>query len=71
MIADIEARYPEGWVLIGDPETDQYLSVQSGVVLWHSPDREEVYRKAIELRPARCAVLHLGNELPPNTVFAL
>jgi hypothetical protein len=35
-------------VLIGDPQTDEHHHVHAGKVLFHSPDREEVYRQAIE-----------------------
>ncbi|WP_165227316.1 hypothetical protein [Aquisphaera insulae] len=52
----IGARFAPDWVLIGDPQTDEQLNVQAGVVLFHSPDRDEVYRKARELRPGRFAV---------------
>jgi hypothetical protein len=35
------------------------------MVLWHSKDRDEVYRKAEELLPPRrCAVLFTGPVLP-------
>ena len=42
----------------------------SGKVLFHSPDREEVYRKAIELRPEHFAFRYLG-ELPEDMAFVL
>lgn len=34
--------------------------MQSGKVVWHSKDRDEVYRKAVELRAKRFAVLYTG-----------
>ena len=36
------------------------LKLLAGKVLFHSPDRDEVYRKARELRPGRFAVRYLG-----------
>jgi hypothetical protein len=60
-VAEIEARYAPEWVLIGEPETDANLSLRAGRVLFHSPDRDEVYRKATELRPGRFAVRYLGS----------
>jgi hypothetical protein len=60
-MAEIESRFPSEWVLLGDPQTDQYQQVQSGTLLWHSKDREEVYRKAIELpTPKDIAVFYTG-----------
>ena len=37
----IKTRYDGEWVLIGDPVTDDSLSVRPGEVLWHSKDREK------------------------------
>lgn len=59
-LQEIEARFPREWVLIGDPETDESLEVLTGTVLWHSRDRDEVYRKCGELRPAYAAFHYTG-----------
>ena len=50
-ITQIEAQFESEWVLIEDPQTNEALQVLSGKVRWHSKDRDEVYRKAVELRP--------------------
>jgi hypothetical protein len=59
-IQEIWRVYPSEWILIGDPKTDDRLTILEGVVLHHSPDRDEVYNKAIELRPRRSAFLFTG-----------
>jgi hypothetical protein len=69
-LAEIEARYPSEWVLIGDPQTDEQLQVLSGTVLYHSPDRDEFDRKLLELRPRRFALRYLG-ALPDNMALVL
>ena len=69
-VSDIESRFEDEWILILDPVTDDALEVQSGAVVWHSPDREEVYRKAIELQPTRFAVLFTGT-MPQGTAIVL
>jgi hypothetical protein len=69
-IKEIEDRYPSEWILVGDPVTNDALEVLSGTVLWHSPDRDEVYRKAIELRPKRSAFLNT-KVIPEGTVIIL
>jgi hypothetical protein len=51
----IQERYAPDWVLIGDPETDDYHRILSGTVLFHSPNRDEVYQKAIDLDITRFA----------------
>lgn len=63
-IEEIENRFDSEWVLIGDPLTDELLEVMGGKVLWHSRDRDEIHRMAMELHPRRFAVLHVGK--PPE-----
>ncbi len=55
---EMKARFPDEWVLVGDPETDENMQVLSGEVLWHTKDRDELYRKARELRPRESAILY-------------
>jgi len=69
-IEEIRERYPSEWVLIGDPQPSEKRMVQAGTVLHHSKDRDEVYRKAIELRPKRCAIFYMG-EPPPDMRYWL
>lgn len=69
-IDEIKARSAPDWVLIGEPETDEFQHVCAGKVLFHSPDREEVYRRAIDLRPGHFAFRYLG-EFPEDMAFAL
>jgi hypothetical protein len=69
-IAQIEAQFESEWVLVEDPQTDEALEVQSGKVRWHSKDRDEVYRKAVELRPKRFAMLYTGR-MPEDTAVVL
>jgi hypothetical protein len=69
-LPEIEARFDSEWVLIGDPLTDENLSVRGGTVLWHSKDRDELYRKAVEQRPKRFAV-HFTGAIPADTEVIL
>jgi hypothetical protein len=69
-IAQIEEQFESEWILVEDPKTDEALDIQSGKVVWHSKDRDEVYRKAVELRPKRFAMLYTG-QIPENTAIAL
>ena len=61
---EIEKRYDSEWVLLADLEEDKYERIKRAVVLWHSPDKEEVGRKAIELRPGWFAFLYMGEAVP-------
>jgi hypothetical protein len=69
-LAEMESRFAGEWVLVEDPETDETLKVQSGRVLSHSKDRDEVYRQAIALRPRRSAFLFLGT-VPEHIALGL
>lgn len=57
---EIETRFAPDWVLIGEPQTDGEQKLLSGKVLFHSPDRDEIYRKARELHLDWTAVRYLG-----------
>jgi len=41
-IEDIKASYPDEWIVLGDPEIDEYDRTIAGVVLYHSPDKREL-----------------------------
>ena len=69
-ITEIEAQFQSEWVLLEDPQTNEALEVQSGKVLCHSKDRDEVYRKAVTLHPKRFAVLYTG-KIPQDTAIAI
>jgi len=68
---EIRERFASEWVLVGDPQTSETLAVQAGKVLYHSKDRDEVYRKAVELRPKRCAFLYTGEIPAEGTAIVL
>ena len=69
-IDEIEARFPSEWVLIGDPQTDEYQRLLAGIVLFHSPARDDVDRKLLELRPPRFAFRYLGT-MPEDVALIL
>jgi hypothetical protein len=69
-VDQIEKEFDSEWVLVEDPETNASLEVQRGRVRWHSKDRDEVYRKAIELRPKHFAMLYTG-KMPEDTAVVL
>ncbi len=68
--AQLERQFDSEWVLIEDPEVSPDLAVRSGTVVWHSKDRDEVYRKARELHPPHTAILFIG-KLPEDMAVVL
>jgi hypothetical protein len=69
-LEEMETRFPSEWVLIGDPQTEPNDRLMAGRVLIHSPDRDQVDRKLLELRPARFAFRYLG-ALPEHLAMVL
>ncbi len=69
-MADILTRFESEWVLLEDPETEASLEIKGGKVLWHSQDRDEVYRKALELAPTHSAIVYTGT-VPDEVVVIL
>lgn len=68
--SEIQSRFDSEWVLLESPETGEDLQIKKGTVLCHSKDRDEVYRKARQLRPRHSAILYTGF-LPDETVVVL
>ena len=66
-LSEIEARFDNEWVLVEDPEYDQNNEVVRGKVLFHSKNRDEMYAKAMQLRPKRSASLYTGPV--PDEIF--
>ena len=69
-LEEIKAKYPNEWVLVVNPVVDEHLNVKSGQVSFHSADRDEVDRKALELRPKSSAFIYTG-KAPEGMAFAL
>jgi hypothetical protein len=69
-IEEIKDRYSPEWVLIGDPQLDELSHLLAGKVLFHSPFRDEVYRKAVELHLPHFAIRYLGT-LPEHVALVL
>jgi hypothetical protein len=69
-IEQIEARFAPEWVLIGEPQTDESDRLKAGKVLFHSPDQDEVCRKAADYPPGRYALRFLGT-IPEDLVLIL
>ena len=68
--AEIKRQYDGEWVLIVDPVTTKDLEIVEGKVACHSKDRDEVYRRAKEIKPKHSAVLFIGRP-PKGMEFAL
>ena len=62
--AEIEARFPDEWILVTDPLLGPDLSVRSGVVAAHSKIREEVELVATKVESRHIAFWYSGDPIP-------
>ena len=67
---EIESQFASEWMLIETPRTDETLKVLGAKVVYHSKDGDEVYRKAVSLRPKRSAMVYTGR-IPEETAVVL
>jgi hypothetical protein len=61
-MAEIEAAYPNQWVILDRPRSDRYGNLLGGHVIASTPDREERDRQLEQLPPhlTHVATLHTG-----------
>jgi hypothetical protein len=67
---EINSRFDSEWVLIADPEVDENLEVVRGRVVIHRKDRDEVDRKAIELK-LKSSAFHYTGHIPEGTAIVV
>ncbi|HEV3436461.1 MAG TPA: hypothetical protein VG122_03820 [Gemmata sp.] len=60
-MGEIEAKYPNQWVLIDKPKTTKYQEVLGGYLVMHSADRKEFIRLVFDYpEVVNCAILYTG-----------
>ncbi len=69
-IQEMETQFRAEWILMEDPELTPQMEIKHGRVLYHSKNRDDVYQKAIELRPKHSAYYYTG-QAPDNMVIVL
>ena len=60
-IKEIEAKYPDEWVLLSEPKEDAFGQTERGGLVFHSPDRDLLYSRMAELRLPNSGVLYTGD----------
>ena len=65
-VSEIELQFENEWILVEDPKFDSNERFGSGKVRCNSKCRDDVYRKAIELRLKNGAILCTG---PTSKLF--
>lgn len=69
-MAEIEAKYPDQWVLVDQPKVDSYDDVIGGHVVWHHPDREE-FDRGLPDHPLADAAIFFAGVLHPEPIMAI
>jgi hypothetical protein len=69
----INAKCPMEWVVIDRLTEDRYGQMKTGRVVFHSPDKEAAFERAMGIpSPRSIAFLFMGGrELAPDEAFAL
>jgi hypothetical protein len=57
---DIKKAFKDQWVLIEVEKVDESFNVIEGEVLAHSGDKDEVYKKLLQIRPKEFSVEYTG-----------
>lgn len=70
-IEEIEARNPDSWILIDQPEVDSQQRIVRGRVVCASPNRDEVYRKALDLPIPRNIAFRCTKRRQPGMAYIL
>jgi hypothetical protein len=70
-MAEIEAKYPNQWVLVDKLKKGRDGLAVGGLLVAHSPERDVVYRAAEALpTPRDVALFHTG-PIPEDVIFIL
>jgi len=56
----IKNAFKDQWVLVKVDEVDASFNIVEGEVLAHSKDKEEVYKKLLQIRPKQFSVEYTG-----------
>jgi hypothetical protein len=58
-MAEIGTAFPGEWVLIADPERGADGAISGGRVAWHGPGHGETWRKGLEARFPKAALVQV------------
>ncbi|HEV8719630.1 MAG TPA: hypothetical protein VGW77_03210 [Candidatus Binatia bacterium] len=70
MMKEFEARYSGEWVLLVNPVHNDLMEPIRGELVFHSKDRDEVYKEAHKRKDAHTAIFYVG-KLPEDLVVVL
>ncbi|HHT9121807.1 MAG TPA: hypothetical protein ACFYEF_02955 [Candidatus Wunengus sp. YC63] len=69
-LEEIKQQYPDQWVLVEFLELDEELKVIEGKVIAHSRNKEDIYKKLLELENEKIAIEFTG-DMPAEPAYLL
>jgi len=63
-------KYKDEWILVECKQVDENFEIVEGEILYHSKDKDEVYRNLLESKPKNCAIEYTG-KIPENLAVML
>jgi hypothetical protein len=67
---EIVEQFRDEWVLIDVKGVDENFNLQEGDVIAHSKNKEEIYRRLLEMRPRNCSIEFTGR-IPEDLAVVL
>lgn len=67
---EIVENFKEEWVLVDVKEVDEDFNVREGDVIAHAKDKEEIYKKLLEIRPRNFSIEYTG-KIPEDLAVVL
>ncbi len=58
---EIREKYTGNWMLIDDVKIDENMDILEGDVIYFHPDKDNVYKKLLELKPKKSAIEFAGD----------
>lgn len=67
---EIVKSFKDEWVLIDVKEVNKDFNLKEGDVIAHAKDKEQIYRKLLELRPRNFSIEYTG-KIPEDIAVVL
>lgn len=67
---EIFEQFKDEWILVDVKEVDENFNLKEGDVIAHSKDKEEIYKKLLELKPKKFSIEYTG-KIPEDLAVVL
>lgn len=70
-VSGMMGRYPDQWIFFEVLERDENEYPSKGILIAHSPDRDEVHRIAMRTQVQEAAIFFTGDPVPEGAIVLL